>query len=192
MRVTQILKRSAFTLLLIGLLATVGGCAAPTEVPPAKEVPPTKEEGEIQRVVEVKADGLTLHYLRQSFWGETDFANYLANQAQFKADFKEDFEQRLAKNGVSASDYSFSFDSTTQSTLIQCDIHDAVTSTTEGRYTARFEWLELPQGFDLLNFDKTSTDTLKGETEINSIPVNFTLVFPAPINNCHYHVWWSD
>lgn len=175
-----------FLLLIVMLLATMAGCAAPAEMPP------TKEEGKIRRVVEVKADGLTFHYLRQSFWGEREFSNYLANQAQFKADFKEDFEPRLAKNSVSASGYSFSFDSATHSTVVRCDIHDAITLSSQGKYRARFEWLEFPKGFDLLNFNKPTEDTLRGETEINGIPVTFTLMFPVPItDNCHYHVWWT-
>ena len=111
MKAKRVLKQAAFPLLLIVmLLATMSGCAA------SPEVPQDEEEGEIQRVVEVKADGLTLHYLRQSFWGEERFSNYLANQAQFKADFKEDFEQGLAQSDVSVSDYSFSFASATHST----------------------------------------------------------------------------
>ena len=187
MKAKGILKQGAFPLLLIVmLLATVSGCAAPAEVSPAKE------EGEIRRVVEVKAERLTLHYLRQSFWGEERFSDYSANQAQFRADFKEDFEQGLAQSDrpVSASDYSFSFDSAAQSTLIRCDIHNAV-SKSGNRYTARFEWLEFPEEFDLLNFDKPTKDTLQGQTKINGIPVTFTLIFPVPITgNCHYHVWW--
>ena len=51
MEAKGILKQDAFLLLLkVMLLATVGGCAAPDEVSPAKE------EEEIRRVVEVKAD----------------------------------------------------------------------------------------------------------------------------------------
>lgn len=185
MKAKGTLKQGAFPLLLIVmLLATVSGCAAPDEVSPAEE------EGEIQRVVEVKAEGLTLHYLRQSFWGEERFSDYLANQDQFKADFKEQFEPELALSHASASDYSFSFDSSTQSTLIGCDIHNAI-SKSGNRYTARFEWLEFPEEFDLLNFDKPTKDTLQGQTKINGIPVTFTLIFPVPITgNCHYHVWW--
>ena len=185
MEAERVLKQGTFLLLLVVmLLATAGGCAAPDEVSL------TEEEDEIRRVVEVKADGVTLHYLRQSFWGEERFSSYLANQAQFMADFKEQFEQELGLRHVSVSNYNFSFDSATQSTLIGCDIHDAI-SKTGSEYRARFEWLEFPEGFDLLNFDKPTKDTLQGQTEINDIPVTFTLIFPVPITgNCHYHVWW--
>ena len=164
---------------------------APTLAPQPVEATPAKEKGELKRIVEVEADGLTLHYLRQSFWGEEKFLEISANKAGFKANFKEHFEEGLAQTSVSASDYNFSFDRATQSTAIQCDIYDAV-SRTGDRYTARFEWLELPRGFDLLNFDKVSEDKLNGETEVNDIPVTLTLLFPAPIGNCHWHVWWSD
>jgi len=187
MRATTIL-RLGIPLLLLALMP-VAGCAAPTEVSPAEG------EGETQRVVNIKADGLILHYQRQSFWAEAKFCKYLANQDKFKADFKEHFEPELAQSNVSASDYSFSFDSATHSTIIRCDIHNAI-SLSGGEYQARFEWLklvELPEGFDLLNCDKISKDTLKGETEINGIPVTVTLVFPVPITgNCHWHVWWTE
>jgi len=181
MKATMILKQGIpLWLLMVVLLAGCVGAPVPAEVP-----------GETKQVIEVEAEGLTLHYLRQSFWTEEEFSAHLANQAQFKADFKEHFEGRLAKERVSASDYSFSFDSATKSTVIRCDIHDAV-SRTGNRYTARFEWLELHTGFDLLNFDKISKDTLKAETEINGTAITLTLLFPAPTGNCHWHVWWSD
>ncbi|GAH29958.1 unnamed protein product, partial [marine sediment metagenome] len=73
--------------------------------PSPAEVPPAKEEGEIRRVIEAKADELIVHYLRQSFWREEEFSGYFTNQAQFQSDFKEDFEPWLVKDGVSASDY---------------------------------------------------------------------------------------
>jgi len=186
MKVALVLKQGLPLWLLTVLLFT--GCSR--ALAPA-EVPPVKEPGEIQRIIQVEADGLICHYSCQCFWTEDEFSAHFANQAQFKADFKEHFEGRLAKERVSASDYSFSFDSATQSTLIRCDIHDAV-SRTENKYTARFEWLELPTGFDLLNFDKISKDTLKAETEINGTAITLTLLFPAPTGNCHWHVWWSD
>lgn len=188
-------------LLMLMLLASIAGCApaptpapVPTPAPLPIEAPPAKEEGELKRVVEVEANGLILRYLRQSLWGEVKFSYYLAHQAEFKVDFKKHFEERLAKDHVSASGYTFAFDSTAKSIVVRCDIHDAI-SGDRGRYTARFEWLkllELPEGFDLLNFGKISEDALKGETEINGIPVTLTLLFPAPIGNCHWHVWWSD
>ena len=205
MAVTMILKQGiSLWLLMVALLAGCAGMPPPTPSPPPPapaptpspppapaEVPPTIEPSEVERGIEVEAEGLTCHYLRQSFWAEEEFSAHLANQAQFKADFKEDFEQRLARNGVSASNYSFSFDSTTRSILIQCDIHSAI-SKSGNRYTARFEWLELPTGFDLLNFDKISKDTLKTETEIDGTAITLTLLFPAPTGNCHWHVWWTD
>lgn len=185
MKTTLILKQSTLPRLLVALLlVTVTGCLAPIEVPPAEE------EGEIQRIVEVKAEGLTLRYQRQSFWVEAKFSEMSENKAGFRADFKGVFELRLAQHGVSASGYSFSFDSATQSILVQCNIYDA-TSLSGSEYCTRFEWLEFPSGFDLLNFDKVSEDTLNGQCELDGISATFTLVFPNPIiRNCHYHVWW--
>ncbi len=193
MKTKRILKQAAFPLLLIVmLLATVSGCAAPAE-----------EENEIRRVVEVKADGLTLHYLRQSFWGEERFSNYSANQAQFKADFKEQFEQESAVSHASASGYSFSFDSTTQSTIIRCDIHDAI-SKSGNKYTARFEWLLNPLGLDSIDDDfKESEKGLSWEGVIKGVPTTIIVELPTiddsvykawahPIGHCHAHAWWTD
>ena len=54
MKITRILKQGVpLWLLVTMLLAIVGGCAAPA-----------KEEGEVRRVVEVKAKGSSLYYLR--------------------------------------------------------------------------------------------------------------------------------
>ena len=204
MKAKRILKQAAFPLLLIVMLLTiVSGCVVPAEVPPV-EVPPAEEEeeGEIQRVVEVKADGLTLHYLRQSFWGEERFSNYSANQAQFRTDFKDDFKRRLAKYNISASGYSFSFDSATQSTQIRCDIHDAI-SKTGNKYTARFQWLLNPLELDFIDNDfKESEKGLSWEGVIKGIPTTVIVELPTidslvyeawkhPIGHCHAHAWWT-
>ncbi|MBA7585491.1 hypothetical protein ES708_27475 [subsurface metagenome] len=63
------------------LVAAMGGCATPADVSPGKV------EGEVKRIVKIVAEELTLHYLRQSFWGEATFSGYFANQAKFKSDF---------------------------------------------------------------------------------------------------------
>jgi len=193
----MILKQGAFPLLLmVMLLAIMGGCAVPDELSPAE-----KEE-EIKRVVEVEADGLTLHYLRQSFWEKERFSNYLANQAQFRTDFKEQFEQELALSHASASGYSFSFDSVTQSTLIGCDINDTI-SETGSKYRARFEWLLEPVGLDFNDDDfKESESGLSWEGVIKGIPTSVIVELPTidsfvyeawsdSIGHCHAHAWWT-
>ena len=213
MKTAAILKQGVpLSLLVAMLLATVAGCAppptpppVPTPTPPPTKAPPAKEEGEIQRIIEVKAEGLTVHYLRQSFWGEEEFSSYLANQAQFKSDFKEDFEPELAKDNVSASDYSFSFDSATRSTVIRCDIHDAISLRTEGEYRARFGWLLNPLGLDFIDDDfKESTSGLSWAGFVEGVPTTVTVELPtidsfvykawgpSYCGHCHAHVWWSD
>ena len=187
MKATMILKQGIpLWLLTVVLLAGCVGVLAPAEVPPAEE------QGEIKRVIEVEADELNSYYLRQSFWAEEEFSAHLANQAQFKADFKQDFEQREVKYNVSASDYSFSFDTATQSTVARCDIHDAITLSGEDEYRARFEWLLKPLGLDFIdNNFKKSERGLSWEGPIKGIPISITLSFPDSIGHCHAHVWWS-
>ena len=191
----MILKQAVLSLLLVmTLLVTVAGCApAPTPLP--AEVPQAKEEGEIQRIIEVKAEGLTVHYSRQSFWGEKEFSHHLANQAKFKSDFKKDFEQGLAQSDrpVTASDYSFSFDRTTCSTVTRCDIHGAISKRGD-KYHATFFWLLRPLGLDFID-DKfrESEKELFWEGSIQGVPTTVTLELPVSgFGNCHAHAWWSD
>lgn len=198
MAATRILKQGIpLWLLTVVFLAGCVGVLAPAEVPPAEE------QGEIKRVIEVETAGLPSYYLSQSFWTEEEFSAHLANQAQFKADFKQDFEQREVKYNVSASDYSFSFDTATQSTVARCDIHDAITLSGEDEYRARFEWLLKPLGLDFIddNF-KESERGLSWEGPIKGIPTTVTVKLPTidnfvykawehPIGHCHAHVWWS-
>lgn len=213
MKAVTILKPAVLLLLLVAMLpVTVAGCAsaptplpAPMPTPSPAEVPPAKEEGEIRRVIEAKAEGLTAHYFRQSFWGEEEFSGYLANQAQFQSDFKENFEPGLAKAGVSASDYSFSFDSATRSTVVRCDIHDAISSAGEGKYRARFGWLLNPLGLDFIDDDfEESANGLSWQGLVDGVPTTVTVELPTidsfvyeawgPPNcgHCHAHAWWSD
>lgn len=199
MKTTRILNQGASLLLLVMMLLTVGGgCAA------LAEVPPTEREGEIRRVVEVEVDGLTVHYLCQSFWREKEFSSYLANQAQFKSDFKENFEPGLAKAGVSASYYSFSFDSVTRSIVIRCDIRNAISLKTGGEYYTRFGWLLNPLGLDFIDDDfEESANGFSWEGFVKGVPMNVTVELPNihgsvykvwehPIGHCHAHAWWSD
>jgi len=198
MAATGILKQGIPPgLLAIVLLAGCVGAPAPAEVPPAGE------QGEIKRVIEVEADGLTCHYLCQSFWAEEEFSAHLANQAQFEADFKQDFDQGLAQRNVSASDYSFSFDSATRSTVALCDISNAITLSGGDEYRARFEWLLTPLGLDFIddNFQESETG-LSWQGTINGMPTTFTVKLPTidnivyeawaePIGHCHAHAWWT-
>jgi len=189
MAVTMMLKQGIpLWLLMVALLAGCVGVLAPAEVPP------TMEPGEVGRVIEVEAEaeGLTCHYLSQSFWAEEEFSAHLTNQAQLKADFKQDFKQREVKYNASASDYSFSFDTATRSTVARCDIHDAITLSGEDKYRARFEWLLKPLGLDFINDNfKESERGLSWEGSIQGIPTSIILSFPASISHCHAHVWWS-
>lgn len=209
---TTLTQGVPLSLLVALLLVTVAGCAppptpppAPMPAPPPTEAPPAKEEGEIRRVIEVKAEGLIAHYYRQSFWGEEEFSSYFANQARFESDFKDDFEPGLTRDNVSASDYSLSFDSATRSTVIRCDIHDAIRSEGEGKYRARFGWLLVPLGLDFIddNF-KEFTSGLSWQGFVEGVPTTVTVELPAIdsfvyeawgpayCGHCHAHAWWSE
>ena len=189
MKVVVMLRRGVFLCLpLLTLLAIMGSCAAPAEVPSGEVA------GEIQQVVEVEVGGLVCHYMCQSLGGEAEFSDYLANQAQFKADFKQDFEQGLTQSDrpVSASDYSFSFDRASQSTVSRCDVRDAITKS-DNEYRATFFWLLTPLGLDFIDDDFQESETgLSWDGCINNVPTTITLKFPRSIGHCHAHVWWSE
>lgn len=204
MAATVILKQGIpLGLLTIVFLTGCVGAPAPAEVPPA-EVPPAEEPGEIKRVIEVEVDELTCHYLCQSFWTEDAFSTHLADQAQFKTNFQQDFEQGLAQSdvSVSASDYSFSFDPTTQSTSTRCDIHDAIWKS-DGEYHATFFWLLTPLGLDFIDDNFTESERgLSWQGSINDTPTTVTVKLPTidnivyeawagPIGHCHAHAWWA-
>lgn len=200
MKVVVMLRRGvSLCLPLITLLAITGSCAAPAEVPSGEVA------GEIQQVVEVEVGGLVCHYMCQSFWGEATFSNYLANQAQFKADFKQDFEQGLTQRDrpVSASDYSFSFDRASRSTVSRCDVRGAITKS-GNEYRATFFWLLTPLGLDFIDDDfQESKEGLFWQGSIKGIPTTVTVKLPVidereyeawehQVGHCHAHVWWSE
>ena len=200
MKATMLLKQGIpLGLLIAALLAGCAGTPAPAEAPL------TEEQGEIERVITVEADVLTLHYERGSFWAEEEFSAHLANQAQLEADFREDFEQGLAQSDVpvSASDYTFSYHRGTRSTLARCDAHGAI-SKTDGRYHATFFWLLKPLGLDFIddNFQE-SKKGLSWKGSINGVPTTIVVTLPTidnlayeawahPVGHCHAHVWWSE
>jgi hypothetical protein len=197
MAATVILKQGIpLGLLTIVFLTGCVGAPAPAEVPPAEE------PSEIKRVIEVEVDELTCHYLCQSFWTEDAFSTHLADQAQFKLNFQQDFEQGLAQWNITASDYSFSFDSATWSTIALCDISNAITLSGD-EYRARFEWILTPLGLDFIDDNFTESERgLSWQGSINDMPTTITVKLPTidnivyeawaePIGHCHAHAWWA-
>ena len=179
-----------FIPLILGLLILSSCAQPPTEEiePPTEEVEPPTEE--IERIVKVEAAEQVLYYQRQSFWTEDKFLALSTNKAGFRAEFMANFNQSLTRYGLSAQNYEISFDEPTGSTKVTCHIYKGVSKSGDN-YTARFEWLSLPSGFDLMNFSQTSPDTLQGITKVKGVPTTFSLCFPVPIEgNCHYHVWY--
>jgi hypothetical protein len=197
--IMRILRRGALTLLLVTTLVIAGGCAAGAEIPQASE------KGEIKQVIEVNTEGLTLHYLRQSFWGENVLAAYLADQAQFEDNLINDFEQGLAQSDrpVSASDYSFSLDRANRSMTIQCDIHGAI-SKIDSNYRATFFWLLRPLDLDFIDdYFEESDKGLSWQGSVNGVPTTINIRLPTvdslayeaweeDVGHCHAHAWWTE
>ena len=69
-------------------------------------------------------------------------------------------------------------------------MHDAV-SKRGSSYTAEFEWLLQHLDFDLMEFEELDKE-LRIQRTVDGVPTEFSLVFPAKVGHCHYHVWWSE
>jgi hypothetical protein len=194
------LKQGALLFLLAGsvLLAIGGGCTAPAEVPA------TGDESEVRQAIEVETDGLTCHYLCQTFKGE-EFAAHLADQAQFEVNAVKDFEQGLMMSDrpVSASGYSFFFDSANRAIICRCDVHGAI-SQTDDTYRATFFWLLRPLDLDFIDDDfEESEKGLFWQGLVNGVPTTVNVTLPTvdslvygawgnPVGHCHAHVWWGE
>ena len=189
--------------ILLLAVIIIGGCTAPSEAPPPpqeEEPPPVTEE--IKRIVEVEAVNKTLHYQRESFWSAERFLELSANKADFEADFMSNFNSNLAKYDLHAQNYKISFDESSSSTKVMCDIYNGISKRGD-RYTARFQWLLHPLGLDFIDDDfEEPRDGLSWQGYVDSVQMIISLEFPRqdapyaawhePNGHCHAHVWWEQ
>ncbi len=145
---------------------------------------------ETEAFIDVKAEGMILHYQNTSFWDEERFSEILNGYGvQFKRGAIERFNESLLKYGLYATGCEIKLDRPERSTLLKCDVCDAV-SKSGNRYTAEFEWLLQPFELNLFDFNESDRELLC-VTVLDSTATTFTLRFPASIGHCYYHVWWA-
>ena len=188
---------------VIAILSSVGlmviRTPSPAQIPTSVVPAPTstKEKGfqNEDRVnnITIEADGLIIHYQKQSFWNKREFSKIQENKVTFKINQIKQFTQSLNTYSRTAKAYNLEIEinESRKSTVLKCDIHDVI-SKTRNNYRAQFEWLLEPLGLDFIddNFVKSETE-LSWSGLISGVPTDITLKFPASIEHCHAHVWWT-
>lgn len=152
----------------------------------------------------VEAEEMVLRYQEELFWSENQFSEIMENQNEFNSDFIENFNESLSTYGERdehAVDASVEFNEAKKSTILKCDVRDAV-SKSGNSYHATFKWLLTPLGLDFINNNfEESKQGLSWEGFVNSIPTTILIRLPPqdsvyaawhhPNGHCHAHVWWE-
>jgi len=145
---------------------------------------PAETAKEINRTVEVEAQGTMLHYQGESYWSEDEFSIILENKDGFGSDLVEKFSDDLSRYGKHAINPEVEFNEVNKATTLTCDIEGAMYSTN----CYDFHWLLGDLPFDLYAFQESEKE-LNYEGEVNGIPATIRLIFPYAITHCHEHVW---
>ena len=155
------------------------GCAQPSAGPPPT-APPTAEE--TRQIIEVEAVDQIVQYQCQSFWTQDEFLKL--SEGDLIAGFKEKYK-------MDAREFEVSFDEANYSTIIKCSIYGII-SKSGNDYRARFEWLLDPLRLNFIdNHFEKSEKALSWEGNIDDTHTIIRLEFPAAIDNCYKHVWWT-
>lgn len=195
-RHSLLIKASLLSFALLLLLTS--GCFLDPLANPSRE----------RLVITVEAEELTLNYSQGIYWDEEQFnqeyGEFSADKAKYLEDFAGSFTaDHIAPYNLQAtnwivsliSGYELETGEASYSALFQCEVHGAASGTAESPYF-RFEWLLEPifgGDADLYAFEYTLDRTsLIYEGEIDHTPITITLMFPRPIDHCHYHVWYRD
>lgn len=197
-------KRNYLVSLIIGMLL-FSACAQFPAQPPQGETQPPPIAGEIERMVEVEAEGVLLHYQAKSFWSADEFSTILRDKDQFSSKLMAKFSDDLSGHGEGnehATNAKVNFNENEKSTILSCDIHDAVWKSDDS-YHATFFWLLGPLGLDFINDNfQESEEGLFWEGVVEDVATTVAVKLPAidgfayeawnhPIGHCHAHVWWE-
>ncbi len=164
---------------------------------------------QLQKNITVVASDTTLYYFQSIRYDEEtfmqEFEKYSKDGSRYLKDIIENFSNEWLKSAgyykISSSDWKILFESEyamkegkVESFGVQCKIRGANIAGTEENPYFGTEWLLKPilgDKIDLYGFkyskDRTS---LSYKGNIANIPTTITLLFPKPINHCHYHIWY--
>jgi hypothetical protein len=200
------MRKFYIVLLFLSALA-VGSCApvrespAPTPGPTSVSPPSLGEVQEIKNVIRTNVEGTTVHYLRESFWSDSDFAAIVENKDEFTSCVADRFVSTVSGYGKEVTNPHLTLYSERKSSIFSCKVTGAI-SKTESRYYATFEWLIRPLGVDFIDDNFTETEQgLFWEGNIDGTPTVIEASFPHtgstyeawnhPTGHCHAHAWWE-
>ncbi len=174
----------------------------PVEAPKPEQPKPAPVTEEIERVIEVEAQGIVVHYRTESFWSQHDYYTISANKDEFSSDVAGKFSDDLSRHSKHAVNVSVKLNEAKKSTILTCEIHSAI-SQSDHSYYAVFSWLLEPLGLDFINDDfKKSENGLSWQGLVSGIPTTVIVRLPVidssvyeawehPIGHCHAHAWWE-
>jgi hypothetical protein len=186
-------------LILIFMVLIMGGCAANTQTIELTNLTQTKS------IVRVETEGVVVHYQNESYWEEGQYSIILQNRAKFSSDLIAGFVEDVSKHGEKCEHVDSAyveFNEEERSTILQCDIHGAISRTGDS-YHATFFWLLRPLGLDFVDnhFEESETG-LFWQGSVDGVPTTVTVELPTidgsvykawehPVGHCHAHVWWE-
>ena len=181
-------KTFSYFLLVIGLLVLgiLIGCGGERKDVAKEEEPPKIEEiRPLRNAIKIKAEGVVLHYQRESFWNDKQFSNFLESKEEFEAKEINSFKRTLERYNRYGVNHKIAFDESKQSIVLMCDIEGAK----EGSWFD-FDWFLRPYDLDFIDshFQRKGKE-LCWEGEAKGVKTTISIKFPYPISNCHEHAW---
>jgi hypothetical protein len=187
---------------LVGVILAILLISGFVQQAPAQVGKELEAVGLLKKVIKVKAEGIILNYQALSAWEESKFSEILQSKEDFKSKQIEQFNKQLSRYNLYATNYEMEFDESEKTTLLKCEVRDAV-SKSGNRYTARFQWLLEPLGLDFIeDHFKKHRDGLSWEGKVNGVPTTIIIKAPPrkspykawhhPNGHCHFHVWWCE
>jgi hypothetical protein len=181
-------KNVSYFLLVIGLLVLgiLIDCGAERKNF-AKEEEPPQIEGirPFRNAIEIKAEGEVLHYRRESFWNDKQFAKFLETKEDFEAKEIDSFKRTLERYKRYAVNHKIAFDESNKAIVLISDIQGA-----KERSWFDFDWFLRPYDLDFIDshFQRKGKE-LCWEGEAKGVKTTISIKFPYPISNCHEHAW---
>lgn len=185
--------QAAFAIVIISCIVVIG-VSVWWITKPISFSPFNLRENAAKIDIKVEAEGVVLHYREELPWSSNQFSEILQNKNEFKSNLTEQFNENLSMYGEwheYIDNVNIEFNETKKSTILKCDVYNAV-SKSENNYHATFKWLLKPLELDFIdNGFEEYEKALSWEGSVNDILTTIILEFPASINHCHAHVWWT-
>ncbi|MEA3428237.1 MAG: hypothetical protein U9Q84_03230 [Thermodesulfobacteriota bacterium] len=112
-----------FGLFVLGILIGCGG--ERKDVAKEEKSPEIEEIRPLRNVIEIKAEGVVLHYQKESFSNDKQFSKFLESKEEFEAKEINSFNRTLERYNRYAVNHKIEFDESKKSIVLICDIEGA-------------------------------------------------------------------